>query len=368
MKKIWKEILDNIIPYKPGKPVEEVRREFGLKDIVKLASNENPMDPSPAVIDAINRAAKDVNRYPDGGCFYLRGALEKKLSVNGDNIIFGNGSDEVIVLAIRAFVDPGDEVIVSDPSFLVYKIASAIEGANIRFVPWKNYRYDLDGMVGSITDRTKIIFLANPDNPTGNFISKEEFDTFLKKVPEDIIILVDEAYYEFAAGKDYPETINLINRKDRNIILTRTFSKAYAMAGLRLGYGIARKDIIEILNKIREPFNVNSIAQAAAIAALDDTEYVDTSVSLVRGEMERYYKFFDSLDVTPIPSRANFILVDTGRDSTKIFDYMLKKGIIIRDMSAWGLKGYIRVNMGLETENDKFFDVFKDAIRDIPKD
>ena len=367
MKKIWKTILDQITPYTPGKPIEEVKRELGLENVIKLASNENAMSPSQRVIEAIEKAAKDVNRYPDGGCYYLRKALSEKLSISGDNIVFGNGSDEIILLTLRAFIDPGDEVIVADPTFLIYHLASMVKGAEIRAVPLKKYRYDLDGMLKAITDRTKVIFIANPDNPTGTYVTDSELKEFVEKIPEDVLVFLDEAYYEFARGGDYPETQSLIEREDRNFVIARTFSKAYSLAGLRVGYGMARKDIAGVLNKVREPFNVNSIAQAAALAALEEKGSPDASVGLVREEKERFYGIFDSLDVTYIPSRTNFILVDTKRDSGKVFDYLLKRGVIIREMSPWGLVGFIRVNTGLPEENDIFFRVFTEAMNEIPR-
>jgi histidinol-phosphate aminotransferase len=366
MKKPWKKILENIKPYKPGKPIEEVKREFNLGDVIKLASNENPFPPSPLVIKALAGAAKDANRYPDGGCFYLRNALSKKLGVPGENIVFGNGSDEIIVLALHAFVEPGDEVVVADPTFLIYNIASMVRGAVVRSVPLKGYRYDLEAMSKAVTDKTKVVFIANPDNPTGSYVTKAELDSFLGKIPENTVVFLDEAYYEFAAGGDYPETLDMAVRGDRHIITARTFSKVYGLAGLRVGYGITRSDIAEVLNKVREPFNVNSLAQTAAAAALEDAEYVKRSVSLVKTEKEKYYRFFDSVGIKYVPSRANFVLFDTGRDSVRVFELLLKKGVIVREMSAWGLKGFIRVNMGLPEENEKFFSAFKEAIKAVP--
>lgn len=365
MKKKWRTVLDQITPYKPGKPIEEVKRELGLKNVIKLASNENPMGPSPAVLKAISDAAKDVNRYPDGGCFYLRRALSKKLSVSEDNLIFGNGSDELILLSLRALINPGDEVVVASPTFLIYHLASMVKGAKVNTVPLKDYKYDLDGMFKAITDKTKVVFIANPDNPTGSYVTSEELTGFIEKVPEDVLIFLDEAYYEFAKGGDYPETLSLVNREDKSVLIARTFSKAYSLAGLRVGYGIARNDIASMLNKVREPFNVNSIAQAAAIAALGEEEYLKSCIKLVHDEKKRFYEVFDSLGTKYVPSRANFILVSTKCNSQKVFDYLLKKGVIVREMSAWGLDGFIRVNVGLKEENDVFFEAFKEAIKEI---
>jgi len=367
MKKPWKKILEQVTPYKPGKPIDEVKRELGLENVIKLASNENPIGPSARVIKALAEGAKDVNRYPDGGCFYLRKALSEKLSVPGDNIVFGNGSDEIILLTLHAFVDPGDEVIVADPTFLIYNIASMIKGADIKTIPSKNFKYDLKGMLGAVTDRTKVIFIANPDNPTGSYVTDGEFEEFIEKVPEDVLVFMDEAYYEFAAGSDYPETLPLIEREDRNVVIARTFSKAYGLAGLRLGYGIARKDIAQVLNKVREPFNVNSLAQVAALAVLEDDEYLNASVSLVKEEKKRFYEVFEKLGAEYIPSRTNFVLVNTRSDSLKIADCLMKKGIIVREMTAWKLEGFIRVNIGLREENDAFFEAFTEIMREKGK-
>ncbi|MFH1309878.1 MAG: histidinol-phosphate transaminase [Candidatus Omnitrophota bacterium] len=362
MKQNYKKILDKVTPYQPGKPIEEVKREYNLENVIKLASNENPLPVSPKVLEAIAKSSKCVARYPDGACFRLKSCLSKKLKLSENNIVFGNGSDEIIILALRAFINPGDEVIVSKPTFSVYKIAAMIEGAEIKEIPAKKYKYDLNAMYKAVTKATKIIFIANPDNPTGTYVSNDDLRAFIDKLPKDILIFIDEAYYEFARGEDYPETFDIIKRQDRNVVIARTFSKAYGLAGLRVGYGVAREDIALLLNKVREPFNVNSIAQAAAIAALEDNEHLQASVSLVLSEKEKFYQKFESLGLEYIPSRANFIAVNTKRDSKQVFEYLLRKGIIVREMSAWGLDGFIRVNIGLPEENEAFFKAFMEAI------
>ena len=367
MKKLWKEILDQITPYEPGRPIEEVKRELGLQKVIKLASNENPLGPSEKVMEAIIAAARNANRYPDGGCFYLRQALSRRLSVPGGKIVFGNGSDELIVLALRAFVHPGEKVIISDPTFLVYRIASRIVGADVVAVPVKDFKYDLDSMLAKITPSTKLIFIANPENPTGTYIPKDKLEAFIEKVPKDVVIFIDEAYYEFGSGGDYPKTIALTEREDRNIIVSRTFSKAYGLAGLRLGFVIARRDLARAINKVREPFNINSIAQAAAVAALEDEESLKAYIELVEGEKQKFYKTFDELNVEYVPSWTNFVLIDTKRDSKAVFDYCLRAGIIIREMSGWALDGFVRVTVGLAEENEEFIKVFTKAIKTIPK-
>lgn len=356
---LWKEILSEIKPYEPGKPIEEVERELGLKHVIKLASNENPFPPSEKVIKAITDAARNINRYPDGDCFYMRKALSDKLSINGRNMVFGNGSDEIIVLALRAFIKPGDEVVTADPTFLIYSIASTIEGAKVRIVPMKNLKYDLNAMAKKINEKTKIVFIANPDNPTGSYVTTRELENFIKDLPASVILFIDEAYYEFASGGDYPEALSWAVRNDKNIIITRTFSKAYALAGLRIGYGVSRFDLIEAMNKVREPFNINSLAQIAAIAAMDDEKYMEKTVSFIRSQKERFYEFFSKLKIEYYPSRTNFILFKAKNSSKKEFNDLMKEGVIVREMSAWRLNNFLRVNVGLDTENNKFFEVYE---------
>jgi len=367
MGRSWKKHLDDIKPYIPGKPIEEVKREIGLSKVIKLASNENALGPSASVIKAMVKAAPSVNRYPDGGCFYLKRALSEKLSIPEDSFIFGNGSDEVILLALRAFVAAGDEVVVADPTFLIYHIASMVSGAKVRTVPLKDLKYDLKGMLKAMNGKTKAVFIANPDNPTGSYVTDGELREFIEKVPEDVLVFLDEAYYEFASGGDYPETLDLIERADRNIVIARTFSKVYSLAGLRLGYGMARREIAAVIDKVREPFNINSMAQAAAVAAIKDKKHLTKSLALVKKEKKRFYKVFDSEGLKYVPSKTNFVLVDTARDSKQVFRYLLERGVIVREMTPWNLEGYIRVTMGLPEENDMFFKILKKALKEIPK-
>lgn len=368
MNNIGKSHLAGIMPYKPGKPIEEVKRELGLKEVIKLASNENPLSPPKGVLKAILKAAKEINRYPDGSCFGVRKALAKKFKVSNDEIVFGNGSDEIIVMAVRAFAEEGDEVLFTSPTFTVYGITSRVEGVTVREVPRSdNFEYDMKALAGAINEKTRIVFIANPDNPTGTYVNKKAFDAFIEKVPSNVVVFMDEAYYEFAKGADYPETLDQIKRTDKNVIVARTFSKVYGMAGLRIGYAFARPDIIDTINKVREPFNINSLAQAAAVAALNEKKYLAASVKLVKDEKNRYYKYFKKAGIEYVPSKTNFILFNTERDSKKVFDSLLGKGIITREMSVWGLPGYIRVNIGLKKENDKFFKAFDAVLANIPK-
>ena len=342
-----------IKPYVPGKPMDEVKRELGLKSVIKLASNENPYPPSPKVLAAMFRALREVNRYPDGGCFLLRRILARKLNIDEDQLIFGNGSDEIIVLAVKAFAAKGDEVIIAKPSFLIYEIASVLSGARLHQVPLKDFRYDLEAMKTKINKRTKIIFIGNPDNPAGTYITQRQAEEFLSSVPKSTLVFFDEAYFEYVKAVDYSDTLALM-KKYPNVITTRTFSKIYGLAGLRIGYGIASREIIDILNRLREPFNVNSIAQAAAVAVLGDEAYYRNIAKEVTQQRQYLYRSLESLGIAYEVSFTNFILVNVGGDSTKVAGALLKKGVIIRDMAAWGLKGYIRVSIGSLSENKRF--------------
>lgn len=340
--------------YQPGKPIEEVKRELGLRQAIKLASNENALPPSGRVLSAIARASRGLNRYPDGGCFYLKRALAAKFRLKPSNFIIGNGSDEVITFAVRAFVNKNDEVIIAKPTFLVYGIVANVEGVRVKYVPLKDYRYDLPAIKKAITKKTKIIFIANPDNPTGTYATRAEVEEFLKGIRKDIIVFFDEAYYEFARGAaGYPETLRYARRK-KNIIVTRSFSKVYSLAGLRIGYGIADEKLIEGMNKVREPFNVNSIAQAAAIAALKDGGFIRRSKISINSGKRYLYKELDKLGVEYVPSATNFMLLKIGKAAPKIYKKLLRRGVIVRNMAGWGLHDCLRVTVGTPAENKKF--------------
>ena len=358
LKKLIRNNISQIKPYQPGKPIEELQREIGSQGIIKLASNENVLPPSAKVISAIKKSLNKLNRYPDGSCYYLKKKLAKKLKVNPANLIVGNGSDEIIVLALRAFLRPGEEVVIADPTFLIYKIAAQIEGAKIRFVPLKGLRYDLGAMASAVTPKTKIIFIANPDNPTGTYLTQSEIKRFLSRIPAKTIIFFDEAYFDFAKDcPDFPDTLKLTNR--RNIITTRTFSKIHSLAGLRIGYGVATEEIVDYLNRVREPFNVNSLAQVAALAALDDTQHVKRTLEMVKKGKRYLYKQLNKLQLKYTPSATNFILINLNRDARPVIEGLLKNGLIVRNMTAWGLKNFVRVTIGTMKQNTKFINVLK---------
>lgn len=357
-----KRIFD-IEPYRPGKPIAEVKRELGLKSVIKLASNENPYGPSPKAIEAIRREAGNVNRYPDGGCFYLRQTLAKHLAVKPEQLIFGNGSDEIIVMAIKAFVGEGDEVVIAKPSFLIYEIASRIEGAVVKPVPLVDFRYDLAAMEKAVTPKTRMIFIGNPDNPAGTFVTAAQLADFLKNIRPDIFVFIDEAYFEYVTGGDYPDTLKL-QKTHKNILVTRTFSKMYALAGLRVGYGIADPEVIEILNRVREPFNINSLAQAAAVACLNDQKYYRGIAKLVGEQRQFLYEQMRDAGLPFVPSATNFILIDVKQNGSNVAGRLLRKGVIVRDMGCWGLTKYIRVTIGTASENKRFIKTLKAILQE----
>ena len=350
-----------IKPYVPGKPIEEVKRELGLKSVIKLASNENPFPPSPKVLKAIQTAALQVNRYPDGTCYELRQLLATRLKVKPEQFVFGCGSDEAIVLALRAFVNPGDEVVMAKPSFLVYSIASTAVGATLVEVPLKGLAYDLPAMRRAMTARTKIVFIGNPDNPSGLFPSKAEVAAFLKGFPEDVLVFFDEAYFEFVSDKDYADTLALFKTR-QNIIVARTFSKLYGLAGLRIGYAVAHPDVADLMNRAREPFNVTSVAQAAAVAALKDGAYYQKIRMILDRERDVVCAGLMMMGVPFSKGSTNFIQVQVPRESRDVTLGLMKKGVIVRDMSVWGLQNYIRVTIGTPAENKRFLKALKEVL------
>lgn len=356
-----KEIM-KIKPYVPGKPIEEVKRELGLKQAIKMASNENALPPSKRAVRAGQKALLSANRYPDGGCFYLKKALGRRFKVKVENIIVGNGSDEIIWLALRAFLKKGDEVIIAKPTFLIYEIASRASGAKIKFAPLKDFRYDIPRMAALMSAKTKLVFIANPDNPTGTYITKKEVDLLVKRAPKGAILYFDEAYFEFAKGlREFPNTLK--HMKNKNVIITRSFSKAYSLAGLRVGYGFAKKGIIDCLNRVREPFNVNSVAQAAGLAALDDEEYAKKTLRLVKNGKDYICGELDAMGMKYIPSVTNFVLINVGKNAGLVYTKLLKRGIIVRGMRAWKLNNFIRVTIGTMPENRKFIKALREILK-----
>ena len=360
-----KKNLAKVKNYQPGKPIEEVEREYGLTNAIKMASNENALGASPKALAAIRKNLSKIYRYPDGGCFYLRNKLAKTLKVSAESLVFGNGSDEILVFAVRAFVEKGDEVIIADPTFMIYEIATQVEDGTIVKVPMKNFHYDLEGMKNRIGSKTKLIFIANPDNPVGTYVNEADLLKFLKAVPPSVIVVLDEAYYEFAAVKnDYPDSIGLLD-SFRNLIVARTFSKAYGLSGLRIGFAVASTNIAYALDKVREPFNVNILAQTAAIAALDDTAHLRKTLSMVAAGRRYLTRELEAMGVKVIDTVTNFILADLGRDASGIYEKLLRNGVIIRPMGVWGLKNFIRVTIGKKNENERFISELKKILGNL---
>ena len=352
----------NIEPYQPGKPIDEVKRELLLEEVYKLASNENSLGPSPKALAAISKALKDLNRYPDGNCFYLTTKLAQKLKVKPDNLAFGNGSDELIAVIVQAFMNEDENAVVADPTFLEYRLITEAYGREVRVVPCVNLKYDLDGMRKAINEKTKLVFIANPDNPTGTYISDKQITKFLENIPDNVIVVMDEAYFDFVDAKDYPNTMRHI--KDKNLIILRTFSKAYGLAGLRVGYALANTELIECMNRVRQPFNVNSLAQVGASASLDDVTHLNKTRDTVLKGKRSICAALDKLGVAYVPSQTNFVLVDVKRDSFELFQKLLRYGVIVRDMKPYKLESYIRVTVGTDKENKKFIEALKKVLKE----
>lgn len=361
LSKLIPEDILKVKPYTPGKPIQEVKRELGVPRVIKLASNENPLGPCPRAVQAIRDYAPQVHLYPDGGCYYLKKDLASHVGVDPDNIIVGNGSDEIVSMIARVFIQKGDEAIMGDPSFLMYKIDTKLSQGKIIPVPLDNFKINVSGMIKSITPKTKLIFISNPNNPTGTIISKEEMQKIIEAIPPEVLVVCDEAYYEYVDEQGYPDTLFRV-KEGKNVIILRTFSKIYGLAGMRVGYGIARKGIVSILNRVRPPFNVNSLAQVAARASIQDKEHIKKSKILVREGKEFLYAELRKLGIPFVPTQANFILIKTGEKTKNIVLALLNKGIIVRSMEAYNLPHYIRLTIGRREENETFVRELKHVI------
>ena len=344
--------IRNIEPYVPGKPIEDVERELGMH-CVKLASNENPLGPSPLAIEALRKAVMEVHRYPDGGGYYLHKKLSERLRVSPDQIILGAGSTDLIDLVAKTLLYAGDSGITSYGSFPMYYIAIRATGARLIEVPQKGYQIDLDGIARAIEPGTKLIYLANPNNPTGTFFSADDFEEFLDKIHEDVLVILDEAYFDYVDRPDYSRSIALV-REGRNLLVLRTFSKVYGLAGLRIGYGVGPSELLEELNKLRLPFNTSIGAQAAALAALDDFEHVKRSVDSNRAGLAQLAKGLADLGLEFVPSVGNFVLVELDGDADAVAQELMKQGVIVRPMRWMGFPSAIRVTVGTAEENRIF--------------
>jgi histidinol-phosphate aminotransferase len=356
-------------PYQPGKPIEEVKRELGIEgEIVKLASNENPLGPSPKAMEAVASALSNLHLYPDGACHDLRHAVATKLGVTPDSLVFGNGSDEIIHLLGLTFLQPGDEVVTGEPTFVLYEAAATLAGATRIGVPLTpgDLRHDAKAMVAKFSERTRLVFVANPHNPTGSVISREDVDLLLKHLPERAWLILDEAYVDYVEGDtDFPFALDYI-RAGAPVIGLRTFSKLYGLAGLRVGYGVAAPDVIRLLSQPRSPFNVNLPAQAAALGAVGDDEFAQRSRVANADGLAQLAQGFDRLGLKWVPSRANFIMVDTNRPCRAVFQRLLERGFIVRTGDIFGLPTMLRVSVGTPHQNQRFLETLADVLPEIP--
>jgi histidinol-phosphate aminotransferase len=355
------EYIRTLIPYEPGKPIEEVEREYGIANSIKLASNENPLGPSPKALAAIREKLDHLNLYPDGDCFYLKRGLAPKLSVAPETLIFGNGSNEIIELAARTFVRPGDEVVMAEQAFVVYQLIVQAVGAKSIAVPLRHYTHDLAAIADAITPQTRLVFLANPNNPTGTIFRRDEWEKFLGKISKDVLLIVDEAYFEYVQDPGYPDSLKY-HEPGRAILTLRTFSKLYGLAGLRIGYGIGAKEIVAMMQRVRQPFNVNAPAQWGALAALDDAEHVKKSLQANRDGRGYLQGQFKKLGLEFVPSQGNFILVRVGRGQ-EVFQQLLGQGVIVRPMGGYRFPEHVRVTVGTSAENRKFIEALQKVIK-----
>ncbi len=356
------EHIQRIAPYVPGKPIEELEREYGIRDSIKLASNENPLGPSPGAVAAIQKAVANLHRYPDGGGYVLVRRLGQHLNVRPDQIVLGNGSDDIISMLSRVFLGPGDEVMMPKSAFLMYEIMAHCDGGACVHVPLKELGIDLAAMAERLTPETQIIFLTHPNNPTGAPLYREEFEAFLDRVPRDVIVVVDEAYIEFLRAENCVNGLDYIDG-EKPVVVLRTFSKAYGLAGLRIGYGVMPARVAEVLNRIRQPFNTSLLAQAGAAAALDDVEFLEKTVRLVHEGLDYLHEKLSRLGLKSYPSQANFLMFRSPMPADDLFEAMLRKGVIVRSMRSYGFLDHIRVNVGLPEENRRFIRTLEEILR-----
>ncbi len=357
--------ISSLVPYPPGKPIEELEREYGISGSIKLASNENAWGPSPKAMEAIKGALQNLHRYPDGSCYYLSKSLAAKIGVKPDEIVFGNGSNEIIGLLITAFLQPGEEVISSHPSFLMYQKLVQVQGGSNKVVELsESMRHDLEAIRKAVSAKTRIIFLDNPNNPTGNIIDRENFIAFMEQLPQEIIVVLDEAYVDFVDPALRIDVLGYI-RAGKPVVALRTFSKAYGLSGLRLGYGIMNAEIAGYLNRVRQPFNVNSLAQVGGVAALeDDAHYRMTlqkssdGIAWLQGEVAK-------LGCRPMETHTNFFLIDVKGDGRKLYEHLLRQGIIVRPMKAYGYPNYIRITVGRRDENQRFVAALAKSLQEL---
>ena len=351
---ISRPIVGTITPYEPGKPISEVEREYGLTNVIKLASNENPLGPSPKAIAAVRTALVDLHRYPDGAGFYLKEKLSQRLGVPTEWLALGNGSTELVELVTEAFMGEGDESVIGRYEFFKYRIAVQIMNGVTVWAEMPNLGYDPDELLAKVTPRTKVLWIANPNNPTGTLMTRDEVGFLMDRIPTEVMVVIDEAYYDYRNPATYPDTLKYV-REGRNVVVMRTFSKSYGLAGLRVGYAITTPEIAQALNRVREAFNVNSLGQIGAMAALDDEDYLQAGIKLNTEGKAQFYRELGKLGVEYVPSEANFVLIKLPMAGRDMFQCLLKRGVVVRPVDGYGLKNYIRVSIGLLQENERFF-------------
>lgn len=360
------EYMHSIAPYQPGKPISELAREIGLDEssIIKLASNENPLGTSPLAMEAMEKALNEVMLYPDGNGFELKNALSEKYVVNSDQIVLGNGSNDVLELAARVFLKPGTSAVFSQHAFAVYPLVTQAAGATGIVVPAKDYGHDIDAMLNAITPETRIVFIANPNNPTGTFLPAPDILRFLEHVPRDVLVILDEAYNEYLPDVSRVDTIKWLDIFP-NLLITRTFSKIYGMAGIRIGFGLAHAQLSGLMNRIRQPFNVNSIGLAGALAAINDTEFVKRSYALNQAGMLQITTGLRQLGLTYIPSYGNYLSfrVENGKTAA-VYQHLLQRGVIVRPVGIYEMPEFLRVTVGLASENNKFLQLLESAVKE----
>lgn len=355
----WPDIL-GVAPYEPGKPLEEVQRELGIRDAIKLASNENPLGPSPKAVAALQQAIAGVHRYPDGRATLLRLKLAERLKVAPDELLLGNGSNEIIELLVRGFLVAGDEAVMAAPTFSLYKLMVTVAHGTAVQVPLRDGRHDLDAMAAAVTPKTRLFFLCNPNNPTGTMVSAGELNRLLAAIPESVVVVIDEAYVEYVTDPDFPHSLEL-RHSGPPVIVLRTFSKLHGLAGLRIGYGVARRELIAYLDRIHQPFNTNQLAQIAAAAALADEAHLAASRRVNEEGKATLYALFNELGWTALPTQANFIYVETGRDGRRLYDALLRDGVIVRHIEG----SRLRVTVGRPEENRRFADTLKKVLKEV---
>lgn len=354
--------IEELVPYKPGKPIEELERELGIKGAIKLASNENPLGPSPMAVEAMQKALPGLHRYPDGAGFDLRSALAKKFEVNFEQTCIGNGSDEIIEFLARAYVRPGQEALAAAPSFLMYSKLVQVAGGKLREVPLKDFRIDLEAMFKAITPLTRLVFINNPDNPAGTAVGKAELKKFLDQVPQGVLIVLDEAYIDFVTDPEVAMGPDFLGHSTP-VLVMRTFSKSAGLAGLRIGYALGPEEVIAAFDRVRQPFNTSILAQVGGCAALADKEFLERTRQVVIDGLRTFYECFDELGLFYVPSQTNFVLVRIGPKAKDVADLLLRRGVIIRYMGSYGLPEYLRISVGLPEENRRFGEALKEIVQ-----